>query len=126
VGVVLALIVPCLAFASLVCASGKPPSPHFPWLGAAPLALAAFFFTLNIYIFIGRPLLHRLRHKSDEGFRYSSPAPIVASLFAAIAVVAGWGVPWIAGAGLLIYALDIGGPIAFLVAVWRDDSFWHA
>ncbi len=80
----------------------------------------------NVYLSIGRPWLYRRRRGSMEGYRHVSGIPLVGSLLVVAAGVVGFGLGVTAVIGLLALALDPGGLPWFLVATWRDESFWDA
>ena len=86
--------------------------------------LAAFFAVSNFYLSFGRPLLFRLRHGTLEGYRFASGIPVIGNLLALIAVALAFGAIGTAVCVLVVVAFDTGGLPWFLVATWRDSSFW--
>ncbi len=91
-------------------------------LGAIGLLLAGF----NLYLSVGRPLIYWWRHRSMEGYRFVSGFPGIGTLFVVASSIVGFS-DWRAAAlGIIALAVDTGGLPWFLVATWRDRSFWDA
>ena len=87
------------------------------WFSYASLAIAL----LNQWLSFGRPMLHRLRHGSLDDYRFASGIPLIGSVLAAMAVVAGFGTLAASCISLASVVLDTGGLPWFLVSIWRHD-----
>jgi hypothetical protein len=58
------------------------------------------------------------------GYRHTSGLPLVGTGLVVIGGLVGLG-DWVAAVlGLIALAIDTGGSVWFLVATWRDASFW--
>ena len=92
-------------------------------IAAAALIGGLIFTALNVYTSV-RPSIYRWRYGSLDGFRIASGAPLAGSVFATLAGVTGFGDWRVATVGLIVLVFDLGGSPWFLVATWRDRSFW--
>jgi MFS family permease len=92
-------------------------------LGVAVCALLPT--ALNVYIAL-RPTLYRWRHGSLEGFRSASVAPLAGTCCVLLAGLFGFGDWRVAVIGFFVLVFDVGGLPWFLIATWRDASFWDA
>lgn len=79
---------------------------------------------LNFYLSFIRGPIYRRRNGSLEGYKHVSGIPMIGSLLVVAGTVLGFGAAFCAGLGLLAVALDTGGTPWFLIATWKDSSFW--
>jgi len=85
---------------------------------------AAFFAALNFYLSFVRPPLFRLLHGSMDGFRHVSGIPGIGTILVLLGGAFGFGAMATAVLGLACIGFDTGGSVWFLIATWRDSSFW--
>jgi hypothetical protein len=86
-----------------------------------PAVLLAMF---NFYLSAVRPAIFHLRHGSMESYRHVSVFPCVGTLLVVVGGILGFGeVVW-ALVGIAAMLLDTGGSFWFLIATWKDTSFW--
>lgn len=83
-----------------------------------------FIVALNAHLLIFRPLLYRRRHGSYEGMRNISGAPVIGTFAVLMGCLLGCGHWPTAVIGLCVLALDLGGLPWYVIATWRDSSFW--
>jgi hypothetical protein len=81
---------------------------------------------LNFYLSFVRPVLFRWRSGSLEPYRHVSGFPIVGTILVVVGGLMGFGSVVTAFVGLLAISLDTGSSIWFLLATWKDSSFWDA
>lgn len=81
---------------------------------------------LNFHLSFVRPWWHRRRHGGVETLRHVSGIPVVGTVLVLLAGVLGQGALGTTVIALLALVLDTGGAPWFLVATWRDTSFWDA
>lgn len=122
VGALLLLLPVWLLVASLVVGLGSTRENRlgdWQWIGAAAILPIP---VLNCYLAFIRPRLYGAR----VGYRNISGIPLFGTL---LVIVFGWlafGDWLVATTGLVALALDTGGLPWFLIATWRDESFWDA
>jgi hypothetical protein len=121
-GLVLCLAVPALALLSLGLGISTAARPAF--VGAWLLIPAAAIAFVNLHLAIARPWFYRVRHGTVDGLRSISGFPIIGTIFALIAVIAGMGAAGTAGIALGLMVLDTGSPLWFLIMTWRDRGLW--
>ncbi len=80
----------------------------------------------NMYLSFLRPFIYRVRHGSTKAFQHVSGIPGVGSLLVVVGVLVGFGGVVPALLGITAMLLDTGGSFWFLLATWRDSSFWDA
>jgi hypothetical protein len=90
------------------------------------VTLAAAVAGLNFFLSFVRPLLHRLRHRSMDGYRHASGFPLLGMILVVAGAVTGFGGFWTALIGLIALLVDVGGPHWFLWATWNDSTLWDA
>jgi hypothetical protein len=98
------------------------PSAALAGFGLAVAALVVGI--LNSYLSFVRPWLYRRRRNSMKGYRYISGLPLLGTLSAVAAGVLGFGQLPTTVVGMAAVILDTGGLPWFLIATWRDESFW--
>jgi hypothetical protein len=86
----------------------------------AATALAA----VNFYLSFIRPRLHSLRRGSMDGYRHISGIPVVGTLLLTMGALFGFGAVGSTLIGIGAFAFDTGGSVWFVIATWRDQSFW--
>jgi len=79
---------------------------------------------INFHLAFIRPWLHIRRHGSMEGLRNVSGIPLIGTLLVVLGGISGFGDWRAATIGLIALAIDTGGLPWFLIAAWRDQSFW--
>jgi hypothetical protein len=99
------------------------------WPRTSPVGVVLALFAvplvfLNLYLAAARPSLYRRRHGSMEGYRNVSGVPLIGNLLAVIGCVVGFCDWRAATVGLFALVCDVGGLPWFIVATWRDPSFW--
>lgn len=123
VGVVMCLLVPALLMISTIEGITSPaPEPSFK--GSWPLVWAGLIAVLNFNLSFIRPWRYRKANGSMEGYRFVSGIPLIgwAGILAAMAL--GWGAAGTSLMALALCGIDTGGPVWFLIMIWRDRSFW--
>jgi hypothetical protein len=89
--------------------------------------LAALLIGLfNSFLSWLRPLLFRWRSGSPEPYRHVSGLPGFGTLLVLVGGLLGFGAAVTAAVGLAAILLDTGGSLWFLLATWKDSSFWDA
>jgi len=86
----------------------------------AALVIAIINFSLSFV----RPRLYCFRHGSMDGYRFVSGVPIVGTLLTILGAIFGFGAVGCAVLGICAFAMDTGGSGWFVIATWRDHSFW--
>jgi hypothetical protein len=81
---------------------------------------------LNFYLSFVRPVLFRWRYGSLEPYRHVSGFPIVGTVLVVVGGLLGFGSVVTASVGLVALSLDTGSSIWFVLATWKDSSFWDA
>ncbi len=113
-----------LLLSSLVCAATSDASTHLRAVGVITIGLLIGGF--NAYLSFVRPRRFHRKHRSTDGYRHVSGAPLVGTIFVVVGAVAGFG-DWVTAClGLFAFAIDAGGTLWFLIATWRDASLWDA
>lgn len=115
----LLLAVACAVFA-------RPVSSASAWLGLILAAAACLVGALNFNLRFVRPLLHKSRHGSLEGYRFVSGLPVVATLVQVSGCVAAFGSPTVGFLGIVSCLIDADGLSWFPVVTWKDGSLWDA
>jgi len=110
----------CSAVVALVRSERRP----FAAIGFIVGAL--LFACLNFYLSFIRPWWLRRRHGSLDGIRHVSGLPIIGTILVLLGGVLGFGAMGTALLGLVAVTLDTGGAPWFLIATWRDSSFWDS
>jgi hypothetical protein len=118
----------CLSPVALLAASAAA-SPLLQRL--SPLGISLMVFGLlvggvNLYLGAFRRPLYRWRHGTMQGCRNVSGFPCVGTVAVVLGGVVGFGDWRTAALGLVILAVDLAGLPWFLVATWRDTSFWDS
>lgn len=121
-GVVLALLPLALLCASIVVGITRTQQSHFAAVGV--MIAAAVVAAINFYLSFIRPRLFSLRRGSMDGYRHVSGIPIIGTLLLSIGALFGFGSIGSALIGIGAFALDTGGSLWFVIATWRDRSFW--
>ena len=121
-GVVLALLPLALLFASIIVGLIQPLKAHFAAAGV--MIAAAVVAVINFYLSFIRPRLFSLRRGSMDGYRHVSGIPIIGTLLLSIGALLGFGSIGSALIGIGAFVLDTGGSVWFVIATWRDRSFW--
>lgn len=98
-------------------------SAHHPY-ALSVMLLALIIGGINLHLSVVRPLLFVRARGSGERYRHVSGIPIVGTLAVLVGSVLGFGSAPCAAVGLVAVAIDTGGSVWFLVATWRDPSFW--
>lgn len=91
-----------------------------------PLALSLLIAVVNFHLSFIRPLLHKRRTGSLDGYKFVSGIPVVGTVLALLGLAIGYGatIPiYLAGVATI---LDTGGLPWLLIATWRDGSLWDA
>ena len=92
--------------------------------GMAVMIAAGLIAMLNFYLSLVRGHLYVKRHGSRDGYRHVSGFPLIGTVLVVIGVALGFGDIPIAVLGLVVMSFDTGGSVWFLIATWRDASFW--
>jgi hypothetical protein len=121
-GVVLALLPLALLFSSIIVGITRTQHSHFAAVGV--MIAAAVVAAINFYLSFIRPRVFSLRHGSMDGYRYVSGIPFIGTLLLSIGAMLGFGSIGSALIGIGAFALDTGGSVWFVIATWRDRSFW--
>ena len=87
---------------------------------------AAVLGLFNFHLSFVRPLLFRWRYGSLEQYRHVSGVPVFGTLLVLVGGLLGFGAVITASVGLVAILLDTGSPFWFLLATWKDSSFWDA
>lgn len=112
---------PVVLVACSIATASQQSSP--PRLAVGLAAAALIVAVLNLWLAFGRPMYLRWRHPQVE-FRHISGIPLVGTVLAVGASVAGFGTIGASLVALLAVILDIGGLPWFVVWTWRDKSLW--
>lgn len=120
--VVVCLAVPVLFVVSFVVGVLGPSGGWFD--GGWPLLISGPVVALNLHCSFVRSIVYRRRVGSLDGYRHVSGIPMIGWIGLILALLAGWGAPGTAAVGLVLCFLDTGGLFWFLVAVWRDPTFF--
>src|SRR5689334_20883855 len=88
------------------------------------MIVAMFIAAPNFYLSFIRPLVFHLRGGSFDEYKNVSGIPIVGTVVVVVGAILGFGSFLCSALGLVAMALDTGGSVWFLVATWRDVSFW--
>jgi hypothetical protein len=110
-----------LLLASVVFAQSYPRESA---LGVGLSVVGLLVGILNFHLAVVRPSLYVWRHGSREGMRNVSGFPIVGTFLVVLGGAIGFGDWQSPAVGLVALTIDIGGLPWFLVATWRDRSFW--
>jgi hypothetical protein len=97
----------------------RSPTSGLGWTLAA-LMLGLF----NSYQSFIRPLLFRWQYGSLEQYRHVSGFPVFGTILVLVGGLLGFGSAVTASTGLAAMLLDTGGSFWFLLATWKDSSFW--
>lgn len=92
--------------------------------GIACVALGLLVTLVNAHLAFLPPYLYRRRHSSLDRMRNVSGIPAVGTFAVLLGCVLAFGHRPTAFIALLVLALDSGGLPWFLIATWRDASFW--
>ena len=121
-GIALALLPLALLFASIIVGIVRSQRPHFASVGL--IAAASVVAALNFYLSFIRPRLFSLSRGSMDGYRHVSVFPVIGTALLSLGAVFSFGAIGSALIGVVVFALDTGGPVWFVIATWRDRSFW--
>ena len=94
--------------------------------GMAVMIAAGLIALLNFYLSFVRGQLYLKRHGSHDGYRHISGFPLIGTVLVVIGAALGFGDVPTAVLGLIVMSVDTGGSVWFLIATWRDASFWDA
>jgi hypothetical protein len=94
--------------------------------GMAVMFAAGLIGMLNFYLSFVRGYLYVKRHGSRDGYRHVSGFPLIGTVLVLIGAALGFGEIPTAILGLVVMSVDTGGSVWFLIATWRDASFWDA
>jgi len=94
------------------------PSFYFFLLGIAGILL-------NFHLSWIRPLLHKLIHGSMESYKFVSGLPLIPALMIVFSAIHLTPLIWPCVVASILLLVDTGGPLWFLIATWKDDSFWN-
>lgn len=87
-------------------------------IGILVLILGGLIYLVNFYRSFVRTPFHLLWHRSLVQYRHVSGTPFVGSLLVALSLIIGWSEPWWMWTALiLIFLIDTGGPIWFLIMI---------
>lgn len=89
-------------------------------VGGGGLILAYVNFDLSY----SRPRRYFRRQGSMIGYHHVSGLPLIGEVVTMIASIVAFGEIPTAAIGLVALALDTGGSPWFLIATWKDRSFW--
>jgi hypothetical protein len=78
----------------------------------------------NFYLSVVRPAVFYRFRGSNARCRDVSGIPIVGTLLVVMGTVSGFGGVVSAVVGISVMLLDTGGSCWFLLATWKDASFW--
>ena len=84
------------------------------------------FGLLNFYLSCVRPALFRWRYGSLEQYRHVSGIPMVGTILVVVGGLLGFGSVVTASVGVVAMSLDTGSSTWFVLATWKDSSFWDA
>lgn len=113
-----------LPIAGLVGSALAPLEPRFLWFGVVALVAAAAVATLNFYLSFIRPRVYQRRQGSLDGYRHVSGIPMIGTALTLVGAALSFGSAPCALFGIGIYASDTGGALWFVIATWKDSSFW--
>lgn len=88
------------------------------------MIVAMFIAAPNFYLSFIRPLLFHLRRGSFDEYKNVSGIPIVGTVVVVVGAILGFGSVLCSTLGVVATALDTGGSMWFVIATWRDRSFW--
>ncbi len=91
-----------------------------PQIGLGFMIAAAMLAGVNAYLSFVRP---RLIKPADQ--RHVSGLPLIGSVFVLVGVLLAFGEPVAALVGIVATAVDTGGLLWCVFALWRDASFWN-
>ena len=94
--------------------------------GVGIMIAASAIAILNFSLSFVRPRLFLLRNGSMGDYRHVSGLPGIGTLLVILGAIFGFGAIGTAILGLVVMALDTGGSVWFLIAVWSDESFWDS
>ena len=100
--------------------------PRSPTSGLGWTFAALMFGLLNFYLSFVRPAVFRWRYGSLEQYRFVSGFPMVGTILVLVGGLLGFGSVVTASVGLVAMSLDTGSSIWFVLATWKDSSFWDA
>ena len=88
---------------------------------------AAIFACINFYYSFFRPLwqFHVLRTPKEK-YKHISGIPLIGSLLVLLGGIFSFGAMGTAIFGLIVYAIDTGGIIWFIINTWKDHSLWDS
>lgn len=101
-----------------------------PWAtGHGGLAIkvgwvGVLFVAINLWVTIPRPLLWKWTHGDMESYRHVSIFPMIGTVLGMVTCLIGFGHMLSALMALGIFIFDFGGAMSFVLATWRDRSFW--
>ena len=123
-GIVLCFSPFALLGASVIAAVAG--SAREPFAAVGFIGVALFFAVLNFYLSFIRPWGLIRRHGSLDGIPHVSGFPIIGTILVLLGGSLGFGAIGTSLLGLVALALDTGGAPWFLIATWRDSSFWDS
>lgn len=94
------------------------------FIGVGFMIPAAAFAAINFYLSFIRPRLFYRRHGSMVGYHFISGIPIIGSILVFWGALHGFGAIGSALIGVVSFCLDTGGSGWFVIATWKDQSFW--
>jgi hypothetical protein len=122
----LGVLFACVPFFLLIL-STMSASSYGTWgkiVGVVFVSAALFVAALNLHLNVVRPWLYQRAHGSMEGFKNVSHLPLFGLLLVLLGGFFGRGSLPCAVLGVVALILDTGGIPWFVVATWRDSSFW--
>ncbi len=93
------------------------------FFGYCLFTIGGLISCINFYLSFLRYLVHRLRGGTKEDYSWTSGIPLLGIL----SVVGLLHLPqsiWFSLLAFVFLLIDTGGTPWFIVAVWKDDSFW--
>ena len=124
IGIVVA-IVPFGIVLALTMTNWRILAGRLVYFGYVLFAIGGLISCVNFYLSFLRYPVHRLLGGTKEDYHWVSGFP----LFGTLTIIAGLPfLPWSMWLSLLTFVfllIDTGGIPWFIIAVWRDDSFWR-
>ena len=92
--------------------------------GVCLIVVSCLIAGLNAYLSFVRPWLWKRRHGTQDGYRFVSGLPMLGTVLQVAGCSVAFGSLTAGLLGLASAMLDMGGLSWFVVATWRDGSFW--
>lgn len=122
-GVILCTLPLTLAAASIAAGVFS----HAPlFRGISFITVAMMIAILNFYLSFGRPIINSFMNSPQVAYHYVSGLPVVGTTLVIVGLLFGFGAIGTATLAAFATALDTGGSVWFLLATWKDTTFWDS